>query len=77
MPLSRDELLDKSDRASQGNRVSQLSALEPMSSSAVGPNSRWLQNSLLSESQGGVERSPHGWNEKRHTVTLTHIPGIK
>lgn len=37
MPLSKDELLDKSDRASQGNRVSVLSALTPMSSSAVGP----------------------------------------
>lgn len=52
MPLSRDELLDKSDRASQGNCVSVLSALEPMSSSAVGPNSQHLQNSLLSESRG-------------------------
>lgn len=51
MPLSKDELLDKSDRASQGNRVSVLSALTPMSSSAVGPNSQCLQNSLLSESQ--------------------------
>lgn len=51
MPLSRDELLAKSDRASQGNRVSVLSALEPMSSSAVRPNSQHLQNSLVSESR--------------------------
>lgn len=44
MPLSRDELLDQSDNV--------LSALTPVSSSAVGPNSQRLQNSLLSESRG-------------------------
>lgn len=74
MPLSRDELHDKSNRASQGNRVSALSALEPMSSSAVGPNSQHLQNSLVSESRG-EEACGKGVNmagiKKRHTVTLS------
>lgn len=54
--------------------------LNPMSSSAVGPNSQHLQNSLVSESRG-EEACGKGVNmagiKKRHTVTLSHIPGIK
>lgn len=50
--LIRDELLGQSDRTTRGNHVSVLSALEPMSRSAVGPTPQILRNSLLSESQG-------------------------
>lgn len=79
VPLSRDELLTKVAGLPKGTM---LVCFLPLN---LCPQVQWVQtlgsyrtHCYLKTGVGweGVH-IPHGWNEKRHTVTLPYIPGIK